>query len=192
MAVLNIEWTNDLPMEKVVTGEVASVEQVKNSKPIFVWVSDGDSAEANLALDDDRVRIASRFFKMVKVAPGASLGSMNRGKETPRFILATADLKTVKTIEGNALKVTDTWAAMKAVFDKQSKKNLDGLVKTLREVLVEFDNIAEELKVLTDKEERKGSDLSAADKKEIAAKRAELDARQKKAETRRDAALAAT
>ena len=163
-------------------------------KPYVVYITDGDQAmNEKVILDDDRVKLGSHAFHMVKMtndqAKADPVLTDKGGKEVPRMILVSADQKIVKPLEGNLLKLGEVWGGMKAVADKFYKNDLDGVVRDLRNVLNEFDKVNKERIVQDDKEKRLGDKISDKDKKEIAAKRAELDARQKKAEESRDKLL---
>jgi hypothetical protein len=214
MAVLTINWeTMDKipPLETaapVVTGEgmpapVAATDeapktQLTADKPYLIYVSDPAATSSfdtveKVILDDDRVKLGSKAFHMVKMTPDVAKAdptlTEKGGKASPRFIFVTADLKSVKPLEGNALKLGEVWGAMKAVSDKFYKANLDAMVGDLRNVLNEFDKVNKERAIQDDKEKRLGDKATPADKAAIAAKRAELDARQTKAEASRDKLL---
>lgn len=210
MAVLTIKWEtlSAVPplVAPTVTSETASAPDPNAEKPktahdmpYFVYVTDpagttGYDTVEKVILDDDRVRIGSRAFHMVKMTPDDAKADPilkeKGGKEVPRIVLVTADLKTVKPLEGGALKLGEVWGGMKATANKHFKQDLDVTVKALKDVLIEYDKINGERKVVDDKETRaKEKGLSAADQKEIAAKRAELDARQEKAANKEKALL---
>lgn len=212
MAVLNINWESLSALPKlskgpapVVTSETsapaeepaaAAEEAPRNyDKPYFVYVTDpagttGFDTVEKVILDDDRVKIASHAFHMVKMTPDdAKADPMLKdggGKQLPRIVLVTADGKSVKALEGGSLKLGEVWNGMKATANKFYKQDLDATVKALKDVLIEFDKVNAERKVLEEKEARaKDKPLSASDEKEIAAKRAELDKRQEKAEAKK-------
>ncbi len=206
MAVLTIKWETLSKMPQIEKPVITSEEGTPAStpeepgpktldKPYFVYISDPtatvsyDTVE-KVILTDDRIVIGTHAFHAVKMSPedakADSLIGDKGGKEVPRIVVVSSDLKTVKPLEKGNLSVSGTWDAMKAIANKHYKENLDTVVKGLRDVLTDFDRINQERKVLEEKEQRKGGDkeLSAADKKDIDAKKAELDARQKKAEER--------
>jgi hypothetical protein len=203
MAELTIQWKTltsiPSPEKPVLTGDeapapAADAAPAKASfeKPLFIYVIDpagsaGFDQVEKVILDDDRVRLGTRAFETIKMTPddvkADPLLGEKSGKEVPRFIFVTADMKTTKVLEGGQLKLGETWATMKATANKHYKQDLDAVVKDMKSVLVEFDKIAKERSVLEEKEKRAGDKgLTAADKKDIEAKRAELDARQKKAD----------
>ena len=214
MAELTIKWetlSNIPPLEKpeaVVTGEDSApaaqpvpVEAKKTAlsadKPYVIYVADPAGATSfdtveKVILDDDRVKLGTRAFHAVKMSPedakADTLLAKDGGKEVPRIIFVTADLKTVKPLEGGQLKLGEVWSAMKTTANRFYKQDLDTTVRDLKSVLIEFDKIAKERTVLEEKEKR-STDLKGllpADKKDIEAKRAELDSREKKAQATRD------
>ena len=91
----------------------------------------------------------------------------------------------MKPVEGTALKVSEVWSTMKLVANKAYKQDLEAIVKESLKILIEYDKIAKERTVLEEKEKRTADKASASDKKDIEAKRAELDARQEKAQAQR-------
>lgn len=193
----------------VVTGEGVSAPAPESEapaksaltadKPYVVYVTDpGADAKAidaieKVIFDDDRIQLGTKAFHMVRMAPEAATADPilkeKGGKEVPRLILVTADLKSVKAIEGNALKVSEVWSGMKAVAGRHYKQDLDSVVKDLLSVLGEFDKIAKARAVVDEKEKRLADRMTPADQKDLEAKRAELDAKQKKAEAERDKLL---
>ena len=167
-------------------------------KPYMIYVADEAASAAagfdtvtKVILDDDRVKLASHAFHAVRMTPDDAKADPvladKGGKETPRIILVGNDLKNVKALEGGSLKLGEVWSAMKATAGRAFKQDLDGLTKALKEVLVEFDKINNERKVLDEKEKRDSAKATPADVKAVAAKRAELDAREKKAVDRKTA-----
>jgi len=205
MAELTITWENldKLPQPEqkkaapVITSETSSApsdpevapsaETVFTAdKPYFIYVTDGAEATGfdaveKVILDDDRVKLGTHAFHAVKMTPEAAkadpLLAEKGGKEIPRIIYVTADLKTIKPLEGGSLKLGEVWASMKATANKFYKQDLDAVVKDLKTVLIEFDKINNERTVLDEKEKRVAGKATAADTKEIAAKRTELDTR---------------
>ena len=209
MAVLKIDWETldkipSLAPAPVVTSEdevsapapEAAAAPKSLDKPYFVYIADpagttGFDTVEKVILTDDRVTIASHAFHMVKMTPDQAkedtLLKKDGGKQVPRIVLVTADLKTVKPLEGGTLKLGEVWNAMKATANKHYTKDLDVTLKALKDVLVEYDKVNAERGVLEEKEKRAKDKPNPTDEKEIAAKRAELDARQKKAEEKEKA-----
>jgi hypothetical protein len=167
-------------------------------KPYMIFVSDpaasavaGFDTVTKVILDDDRVKLGSHAFHAVKMTPEDAKAdpvlAEKGGKEAPRIIFVGNDLKNVKALEGGSLKLGEVWSAMKATSNRAFKQDLDALTKNLKEVLVEFDKINAERSTLAEKEKREADKATPADVKAIAAKRAELDAREKKAVDRKTA-----
>lgn len=189
---------------KVLTGEAtetAEAEADESSaftpdRPFVIYVTDPNANTKHVdniekvIFDDDRIQLGTKAFTMVKMAPESAAADPvlkeKGGKEVPRLIFVSHDLKSVKAVEGNALKVSEVWSTMKSVSDKAYKQNLDTIVKESLKVLIEYDKIANERKVLEDKETRLADKATPADRKDIEAKRAELDARQEKAQAKRE------
>ncbi len=186
--------TASAPVDPEVAPEADAV--FTPDKPYFIYVTDGASATGfdvveKVILDDDRIKLGTHAFHAVKMSPEAAkadpLLAEKGGKEVPRIIYVTADLKTVKPLEGGALKLGEVWSTMKATANKFYKQDLDVVVKDLKSVLIEFDKISNERKVLDEKDKRLGAKATSADTKELAAKRSELDEREKKATDRKTA-----
>src|SRR5439155_15298207 len=142
--------------------------QLGTDKPYLVYVSEGEqSMTEKVILDDDRVKLGTHAFHMVRMTPDAAkadpLLADKGGKEVPRMVLVTADQKSVKPLEGNQLKLGEVWGAMKATADKYYKTDLDTVVRELRNVLNEFDKLDRLGAVLVDKKSR--ADLTSANRK---------------------------
>lgn len=166
-----------------------------DDKPYLIYVND-QAADAKLVdnvdkviFDDDRIQLGAKAFHMVKMSAESAaadpLLKEKGGKDLPRLVFVTADLKSVKAIEGNALKVSEVWSTMKTVAGKAYKQDLDTIVKDALKILLEYDKIAKERTVLEDKEKRLADKATPADKKDLEAKRTELETRQQKAEQAR-------
>jgi hypothetical protein len=189
--------TSDAP--KAEKRVVASTTAFKPAdKPYMIYVVDEAASTAagfdtvtKVILDDDRVKLGSHAFHSVKMTPtDASADPVladKGGKEVPRIIFVGNDLKNVKVLEGGSMKLGEVWSAMKATSNRAFKQDLDALTKNLKEVLVEFDKINNERKVLDEKEKRDADKATPADVKDLAAKRAALDVREKKANERKTA-----
>ena len=207
MAVLTISWETLDRVPALVAPVITSEDEVSapapeavapksHDKPYLVYVADpagstGFDTVEKVILEDDRVKIASHAFHMVKMsaddAKADPLLKEKGGKAVPRIILITADLKTVKPLEAGTLKLGEVWNTMKATANKHYKQDLDATVKALKDVLVEYDKVNAERSVLAEKEKRAKDSPSATDEKEIAAKKAELDSREKKAQEKEKA-----
>lgn len=207
MAELTIAWetlSRIPPLNAaVVTSENApapvnaeEAPKLTADKPYFIYVMDpagttGFDALEKVILDDDRVKLGAKAFHAVRMTEddvkADPLLAERGGKEIPRLIFVTADLKSVKPLEGGQLKLGETWSTMKATANKFYKQDLDAVVRELKSVLIEFDKIYKERAVVDDKEKRStDKGLTEVDRKDIAAKRAELDAREKKATEQKD------
>lgn len=213
MADLQITWETleSIPQPEkaaaVVTGEGTSAPadapaatptetSLTPDKPWLVYVADPAAGDTKLVdniekviLDDDRIQLGSKAFHMVKMtaesAAADALLKEKGGKDLPRLIFVTHDLKSVKAVEGNALKVSEVWSTMQTVANKAYKQDLEGIVKESLKILIEYDKIAKERTVLDEKEKRLADKATPSDKKDIEAKRAELDTRQEKAQAQR-------
>lgn len=173
----------------------ASVPAVSD-KPYLIYVCDGSGDTAGfdvvekVILDDDRVRLGVKAFHAVKMSPESAKAdpflAEKGGKEVPRIIFVSADYKTIKPLEGASLKLGEVWGGMKATANKFYKQDLDSVVKGLKDVLIEFDKINNERKVLEDKEKRLGDKATSADRKDLDAKKSELENREKKATAAKD------
>lgn len=164
-------------------------------RPFFVFVADPGSDETaqleTVLLKDERVALGARAFRAVRMTPDEAAADpvvSKAGKAAPRFVLVSADLQSATALEKSRLSVSATWDAMKATADRFYGGSLETVVKDARELLVEYDRIDGERKVLQAKAEKlrdkKGAD---ADRKEVDAKLAQLEARQQKAEAREKA-----
>lgn len=167
-----------------------------SDKPFIIYVVDAGGGSSSfdavekVILDDDRVKLGMKAFHAVKMSPEAAKAdpflSEKGGKEVPRIIFVSADFKTIKPLEGATLKLGEVWGSMKATANRFYKQDLDTVVKQLKDVLIEFDKINNERKVLADKEKRLTDKATAADKKDVEAKKIELDTREKKAMATKD------
>jgi len=211
MAELTINWETmtrispEVVKEKVTTSETptaaepadapAAQSQVSD-KPFMLYITDagatatGFDTVEKVILDDDRVKLGSHAFHAVKMtsddASKDPLLADKGGKAAPRIVFVSADFKSVKPLEGGTLKLGEVWGAMKATSDKFYVQDLDSLVRDLKSVLIEFDKIGKERTVLEEKEKRLKDKPNANDEKDVAAKRAELDSREKKATEKKD------
>lgn len=204
MAVLGINWQ---PLERVAPataettaseGDAATpasdVAKPRLEKPLWVYVvADGD-AEAiekidKIALDPDKVRVGSNYFRCVKVTPENAakdpLLSAN-GSETPRFVFISVDYDVVEVLEGKEISGSKVFTAMAKAAKKSFKGNYEKNVKALIKVLNEFDKIADERKVL---EEKEAKGLKDAEAKKIAKEKDELETRQKQADEQKKGLL---
>jgi hypothetical protein len=161
-----------------------------STRPYFVYVTDAgadaDKVE-HVILKDERVALGARAFRAVKMSAedAAADPLLSKGREIPRFYVVSADAKDVVLLEKGRLSVSAIWDAMRAAAGRTYAQDLESVVKEMRGVVLEFDKIDGERKILEAKkqklQEKKGSD---ADMKDVESKLAEVAARQKKAEDR--------
>ena len=186
--------------ESATPAEPIAVEEPKKAadKPYFVYVFDpaaapavdcskpGGSSVDTVILKDERIALGSRAFHAVRMSPDDVKGDpllQGKGREVPRLLFVTADLKSVTVLEQGKLSVSGTWDAMRTTAGRFYKQNLDDVVRELRGVLFEYDKIDSQQKVLADKEARaKDKKLTDADQKALDADRAQLDKRLKVAQ----------
>ncbi|MFV1959500.1 MAG: hypothetical protein ACC662_08830 [Planctomycetota bacterium] len=206
MVVLEINWgqtTRVGPVTAVITpGENdeapdeapdETLAPRRLDKPLIVYVVAPGDPEVmakieDIALDGDKVRIGSNFFRCVKMAPeDAARDSLisKHGEKVPRFVFVGMDYEVVQVLE-NKISGKKIYDAMKKTAKTCYKGNLDKRVKKFLKVLNEFDKINNARKVLTQKEDR---GVKAAEAKKIAKERGELDKRQRKAEEEKRALL---
>jgi hypothetical protein len=204
MAVLTVNWETATRLSPdaapVVTSEVSAPAEgtatpvaPRSDKPILVYVTPAESGEAfdkvdKVILADDKVAIGSWAFRRVKMTPEDAEKDplfAGKGKEVPRFLFVSTDFKTVTVVEGSKLSVSGVWNAMKSEAKKHFKDNFDKDVREMRDIMNEWDKIADERSVLEEKEKREDKP-TPADLKDIEKKKAELDKRQKAADERKE------
>jgi hypothetical protein len=202
MAVLTVNWETTTRVspadDKVVTGESTPVEATTPEplrhadRPLLVYVVPSATAESfdkveKVILADDKVAIGSWAFKRMKITPEDAENDplfKGKGHDVPRFLIVSPDYKDVEVIEGSKLSVSGVWNAMKSGAKKYLKGNFDKDVREMRDVMNEWDKISKERSVLEEKEKRE-TNPTPADRKDIEGKKAELDARQKAADEKK-------
>ena len=92
------------------------------------------------------------------------------------------DYSKVKVIEGAKMKTKQVYNTMKKFASKEYKTKFDKNVKATLKLLLEYDKINNAVKVLKEKREREGADISKGEAKKIEKELADLEERQKKAE----------
>jgi len=190
--------------EKVVTGEgtapaaeesAPAAEPAKSDRPFLVYVLDpvGEGADYDkvekVILQDERVAYGSRAFHAVRMSSEAAKVDPIVGKAgsaAPRFVVVSADFKTAVPLEKSRLTASATWDAMRTAASKFYAAELETTVKEMRSILIEYDKIAGDRKVLTEKKSRLDA-KAAGEEKEIDAKLAALEAREQKAKDREQA-----
>src|SRR5437773_11841278 len=94
------------PVDAAPADPVPAAAKPASDKPYFIYVTDGTSKVTTgidtvekVILEDDRIKLGARAFHAVKMTPedakADTLLADKRGKEVPRIIFVTADLKTV-------------------------------------------------------------------------------------------------
>ena len=191
MAVLNKNWeslSRVSPKEAaVVTGQSASEEQAPEEtildKPVLVYVPAMDNGEFDKAekvvLMDDKVCIGMWAFKCVKMSDEDAKADplFEKGDELPRFYVVHRDLSKVKLIEGGDMSAKKLFSAMESAANDAYKQKLEKSVKAMLKVLNEYDKLANERKVLAEKQARNDGEMDAKMERDLA----ELDEREKAA-----------
>jgi hypothetical protein len=163
------------------------------TKPMVVYVTAGTSDEGfdkveKVILADDKVAIGLKAFRTIKMTPEDVANDpllADKGKDVPRFLFISTDYADVDVVEGGKLSVGGVWTAMKNLARKSFKADFEKNVKEMKDVLGEWDKIAKARSVLDEKEKRDDKP-SPADVKKIQKEKEELEAREKKANERRD------
>ena len=200
MAALNKAWgTADRispTSERVVTGEetksAGESERAIADQPMLIYVTDGASGAFDkiekVILMDNKVCLGMWAFRCIKMTPDAVKEDpllADEMKEDQGFIFVSRDYKKVKALEGNQLSSKKVYAAMKSFAKAAYKTNFDKNIRGMLKVLVEWDKINNQRRVLQEKEKRKGADMSDSEKKKLAKEMKELEEEQKKADEKK-------
>jgi len=199
MAVLNIHWDSIervSPQNAVVTGgevsDAADAEPAHLDKAMIVYiVEQGDAAATKIdkiALDGDKVRVGSNFFRCAKISPEKAKNDPLLEKfaeKAPCFVFVSTNLDVVEKLHGKKISGSKIFKAMQKTAKKSyDKLNLGKNVKAMLKVLNELDKISGERGVLDEKEAR---GPNPGEMKKIAKERKELDERQEEAlESKKD------
>lgn len=183
--------TGDKADSKTDSKEEAS-EKPMAEKPIFIYVTDGSEDGAfdkieKVILDDNKILVGMRAFKCLKMSPSDVQDDpllSGRAKGNRYFMFISRDYSKVKVLEGNKMKTKATYTMMKKFASKEYKTKFDKNVKATLKLLLEYDKINNAKKVLTQKKEREGADISKNEAKKIDKELAELAERQKEAEAK--------
>nr|MDJ0522474.1 hypothetical protein [Planctomycetota bacterium] len=159
-------------------------------KPMFIYVTDGSEDGAfdkieKVILDDNKILVGMRAFTCVKMSPDNVQDDpllSGRAKESRYFLFVSRDYSKVKVIEGSKMKTKQVYNMMKKFASKEYKTKFDKNVKAVLKLLLEYDKINNAVKVLKQKKEREGADISKGEAKKIEKELAELEERQKEAE----------
>jgi hypothetical protein len=196
MAVLSIKWapSTSFSVPATVTpreGDEEATEPELAPKPMLIWVQHPEDEEANqkiasVVLDPDKIRVGCSYFTCVKMT--AEEASENRlladvGKKYPRMIFLSRAYEVEKVVEGK-ISSSKLYSAMKKVAGGAYKGNFDKNVKAVIKLLGEFDKIANERKII---EEKEAKGPKPAEAKKLAKELEELEEREKEAlEKRKD------
>jgi hypothetical protein len=164
------------------------------AKPMFIYVTDGssDGSSEKVILDANKVLVAMKAFKCVKMAPDAVNDDpllSGKSKEDSYFMIVSRDYSKITVLDRSKKKTKPVYKAMVKHAKMDYGTNLDKNVKATLKLILEFDKINNGRKVLTAKKERLGADISKGEAKKIAAELKELDERQKAADTMKDKLL---
>jgi hypothetical protein len=147
-----------------------------DAKPLVVFVTDGTEAAGmveSAVFDDERVALGLRAFRAVRMTPedaGRDPWVSKAGKDAVRLVVASADGSRTKALERGKVSADGLWKALQAEAGAAYEADLAEVVGRARDLLAEFDRVAEA---------RKALDAAAPD---AAARKAALDDRQAKAE----------
>ena len=185
----------------VVTGEGSKKDEKSESelldKPLFIYVTDGGTEGAydkieKVVLDDNKVLIGMKAFKCVKMSPSDVNDDpllSGQSKDDRYFLFVSRDMSKVSVVDGSKMKAKNVYNTMKKHASKEYKTKFDKNVKAVLKLCLEFDKINNAKKVLEQKKQRLGSDISKGEAKKIEKELAELEEAQKKADTKRDELL---
>jgi len=146
--------------------------------------SDFDRVE-KVILADERVALGARAFRRVKVYDTDVASDpilAKNGTGVPRFVIVSPDCKSVTVVEKTKLTTSGLWGAMTDAAAKFYAPSIDDAVKKTRDVLVEYDKIEGEKKVLESKKARLDEKANPSEQKEVDTRLAALEERQKKAQ----------
>jgi hypothetical protein len=197
MAVLNIHWETadriSASQGPVTPGEGENAEQPASSteptrldRALVVFIHDTGDAEAEkiekIALDLDKVRVGSNYFRCVRITPANAKNDpllAEYAEDAPCFVFVSTESEVVDDLSGSKASGSKIFKAMEKTARKSYEKlHLERNVKSILKVLNELDKIADERKVLEEKENR---DPSKSELKKIAKEKEELDGREKEA-----------
>jgi len=170
----------------------AAVSQLMD-KPMFVYVTDGGSEGAydkieKVVLDNNKVLVGMKAFKCVKMSPSDVNDDpllSGHSKDDRYFLFVSRDYKKITVIDSKKMKAKKVYDAMKKHAKREYSTKFDKNVKATLKLILEFDKINNGIKVLTQKKDRLGSDISKSDSKKIAKELAELAEAQKAADTKK-------
>ncbi len=203
MRVLTAQWgsanrVSPAKSDAVVTGEDSekkageAVSQLM-AKPMFVYVTDGGTEGAydkieKVVLDNNKVLIGMKAFKCVKMSPSDVNDDpllSGRSKDDRYFLFVSRDYKKISVIDSKKMKAKNVYNAMIKHAKREYSTKFDKNVKATLKLILDFDKINNGMKVLKQKKERLGSDISKGEAKKINKELAELEEAQKEADAKK-------
>jgi hypothetical protein len=180
---------------QVVTGDSAEPAAEEESaaspfagldKPVVVFVVDltqateGFDKLQEVVFKNEKIGLAMKAFRAVRITPEDAERDpilKGHGEGSPRLLVVDPVKEDVEVLEESRIKVSTLFAAMKATAKRFWKESLDGLVKDHLKLLTERDQLANEVKVLADKESRMTADGEEGPKlAEVKAEREKVEA----------------
>ena len=192
MAAIKITWKTIDGLSKpeaVATGESVDPDAQAPSifasvkKPCVILVADPTASMADfeqidtVVFQNEKIGLAMKAFDALRIAPENAesdpiLGG--HGKSVPRILVVDPAKEKVKVLEEKKIKVSGLYKLMKSTSDSFYKEKLDKIVKSHLKILTEQDQLANEVKVLKEKEERLAGETGAKAEKDIAKIKEEL------------------
>jgi hypothetical protein len=190
------------PQDAVVTGEGSEGERAgavqAADKPLFIYVTDGSGGDGGfdkiekVILDDNKVLVGMRAFRCVRMTTDDVANDpllSGKSKDDRYFMFVSRDYDKVKVIDGSKLKTKSVYSAMKKFARREYKTNFDKAVKATLKLLIDYDKINSRKRLLEQKREREGSEISKRDAEEIEEELKELAEEQKAAEEKQEKIL---
>jgi hypothetical protein len=148
-------------------------------RPVVVLVANATGGEGfdkleEVVFKNEKIGLAMKAFRAVRMSPEDAAADpilQGQGDQVPRLAVIDPVKEDVKVLEGSRIKVSALYAAMKSAAGRFWKERLDDLVKDHLKLLTERDQLANEIKVLQDKEGRLEGDA-----RKLAAAKAEREA----------------
>ena len=115
-------------------------------EPMLVWVrSDDTDAERALreSLDDDRISLALRGFRTVKVDAGEieSGSRLDRGRDVPRLLVVRPANGRVDALTGRALESDRIYATLRRVANEAYEERVGALIRESRPLIETLDEL---------------------------------------------------
>lgn len=163
---------------------------MKLDKPLVIFVCDeaagceGFDKLEEVVFKNEKVALGMKAFRTVKMNPSAAEKEpllADAGSEIPRLVVFDNLKNKAVVVEKGKLTASGLYNAMKKVADAVYEQKLDGIVKDHLKLLTERDQLANEEKVLAEKETRL-SEEADKNKKDLAELKEERTAVQKQLE----------